>query len=77
MDTSTIFIIVGVIAVVLYFVVNIVGTVYYVKLTNLRHSTESERTIGIVTVIFGWFLFPFLNLYSPIVYSTHLSHDHS
>jgi predicted membrane channel-forming protein YqfA (hemolysin III family) len=52
-----------VVMIMIYFVLNVVGTVYY---TRLRH--KEQKPVGLLSVLLGWFFMPFLNLYSPIAY---------
>lgn len=49
----------------LYFILNILGTVYYVKLTK----GSASRSVGLVTVLLGWMGLPLVNIYSPVAYS--------
>jgi len=54
-----------VIVFVLYFALNIVGTIYYTKLKNKDH-----KSVGLLSVLLGWCFMPFINLYSPIMYES-------
>lgn len=49
--------------VLIYFALNVIGTVYYMKLKDKTH-----RSVGLLTVLFGWTGMPLINLYSPITY---------
>ena len=52
-----------VIVFVIYFALNIVGTIYYTKLKNKDH-----KSVGLLSVLLGWCFMPFINLYSPIIH---------
>lgn len=54
-----------------YLTLNIVGTVYYVKVNKLQGVSFSENAWDLSSVLLGWLLFPPLNLSSPISYSIH------
>ena len=59
-------------ALVGYLTLNIVGTVYYTMLHSTTEKQKGLRAGGLATVILGWLGMPFLNLYSPILYSTQI-----
>lgn len=58
-------------AVVAYLTLNIVGTVYYMKVNKLNNVSFSENAWDLSSVLLGWLMFPLLNLSSPISYSIH------
>lgn len=60
-DTLTIILIS--VSIVVYLVLNVVGTFYYRKLA------ENKKPQWLWSVVLGWLLCPFFNLSSPIVYS--------
>lgn len=53
-----------VVALLIYLGLNVLGTVYYLKLKN-----DANKPVGLVTVILGWLLMPLLNITSPILYA--------
>ena len=59
-------VIIVVLCLIVYFALNIVGTVYYTKLSR----ESSAKSVGLVTVILGWVFFPIFNIYSPIAYAS-------
>lgn len=69
--TQTVTIIVSVLFLVAYLAINITGTVYYVKLTNMKPSPVSKGLMdwNLASVILGYLLFPLLNLSSPITFA--------
>lgn len=54
-----------------YLTLNIVGTVYYMKVNKLTNVSFSENAWDLSSVLLGWLVFPPLNLSSPISYSLH------
>lgn len=55
------------ITLVIYLILNIVGTIYF---TKLNVSTGTPEWGGyLASVIIGWIVFPFANLASPIKYA--------
>lgn len=56
-----------------YLILNIVGTVYFVKLQKLnttKTKSSSSRTSGaLASVILGWLLCPLVNITSPIMFA--------
>lgn len=54
-----------------YLTLNIVGTVYYIKVNKLTNVSFSENAWDLSSVLLGWLVFPPLNLSSPISYSVH------
>jgi hypothetical protein len=60
-----------IIVIALYFLLNIYGTYYYIKLSKLKHVSDESKTFAFITVILGWFFLPFLNFVSPILYFSH------
>ena len=54
-----------------YLTLNIVGTVYYMKVNKLTNVSFSENAWDLSSVLLGWLVFPPLNLSSPISYSIH------
>lgn len=60
-----------VVGAVAYFILNVVGTVYYAKLeTEKKNVTGSLKGWALASVILGWFFVPILNISSPIIYAT-------
>jgi hypothetical protein len=55
--------------VLVYLLLNIVGTVYYTKLSD-KNLSPSNRRWSTASVVLGWICFPFFNLTSPILYTT-------
>ena len=54
-----------------YLTLNIVGTVYYMKVNKLSNLSFSEHAWDLSSVLLGWLVFPPFNLSSPISYSVH------
>lgn len=60
------------IALVIVLTLNIVGTVYYVKIVKEKVPVpEGERGWDLASVILGWVMMPLLNISSPISYAIH------
>lgn len=56
---------------VVYVTLNIVGTVYYMKVNQVQNISFSENAWALSSVILGWLVFPLFNLSSPISYAVH------
>lgn len=56
---------------VVYVTLNIVGTVYYMKVNQLQSISFNEHAWALSSVILGWLVFPLFNLSSPISYAIH------
>ena len=54
--------------IIMYLVVNPVGTYYYTRLPSKNAKEKGVKGGALATVIFGWLGFPFLNFYSPVAY---------
>ena len=54
--------------IILYLVVNQVGTYYYTRLPSKDSKEKGVKGGALATVILGWLGLPFLNLYSPVAY---------
>lgn len=69
--TQTVTIIVSVFLVLAYLAINITGTVYYVKLNNIKPAPVSKSLMdwNLASVVLGYLLFPLLNLSSPITFA--------
>jgi hypothetical protein len=59
-----------VVFVILYFLFNIIGTYYWVKLKQ-RGVSGDTRVLALVTVFIGWLGFPIINITSPLIYQYH------
>jgi len=53
-----------------YLILNVVGTVYFVKLQNVKRINSSRKSGALASVIIGWLLCPLVNITSPIMFST-------
>jgi len=58
----------------IYFVCNIVGTVFFSKLRRLSDVKPIERETGVLALVIGWLLFPFVNLTANVtMYRVHIA----
>lgn len=57
--------------VALYVALNVLGTVYYVRVNKMPSVGWSESAWDLSSVILGWLVFPLFNLSSPISYAVH------
>jgi hypothetical protein len=54
---------------VIYLGLNILGTIYYAKLST-KDVSGGAKAVSLVTVILGWMGAAILNITSPIVYAS-------
>jgi hypothetical protein len=54
--------------IVIYLIINILGTYRLMQIRNFKGVTSSTRLNGTFLAILGWFLYPLFNVYNIVAY---------